>query len=72
MGGYKQGYCLLWAEEAEDEERSPDSGRETSEEQGEITRRRCFRSVDFASDCHSKFIPIDKEANHQVMHVIRL
>jgi hypothetical protein len=38
MGGYKQGYCLLWAEEAEDEERSPDSGRETSEEQGEITR----------------------------------
>jgi hypothetical protein len=38
MGGYKQGYGLLWAEEAEGEERSPDAGRETSEEQGEITR----------------------------------
>jgi hypothetical protein len=38
MGGYKQGYCVLWADETEAEERSPDAGSETSEEQGGITR----------------------------------
>ena len=32
------GHCVLWADEAEDEERSPDAGRETSEEQGGIKR----------------------------------
>jgi hypothetical protein len=36
--GYKQGHFVLWADEAEDEERSPDSGRETSEEQGGIKK----------------------------------
>jgi hypothetical protein len=37
-----------------------------------ICAGRCFRSVDFALDCHPKFIPIDKEANHQVVHAFRL
>ena len=36
MEGDKQGDGVLWADEAE--ERSLDSGRETSEEQGGITR----------------------------------
>ena len=38
MGGYKQGIVVLWADEAEDEGRSPDAGRERSEEQGGIKR----------------------------------
>ena len=38
MGGYQQGHGVLWADEAEHEARSPDSGRETSEDQGGITR----------------------------------
>ena len=33
---------------------------------------RCFRPVDFALDCPSKFIPIDKEANHEIVHAFRL
>src|SRR5215510_6986155 len=46
MEGYKQGHSVLWADEAEDEERSPDAGRETSEEQGGITRCPCSRAAD--------------------------
>jgi hypothetical protein len=38
MEGYTQGYGVLWTDEAEGGERSPDSGRETSEERGGITR----------------------------------
>jgi|RhiMetdeSRZDD1v2_1073273.scaffolds.fasta_scaffold194664_2 hypothetical protein len=38
MGGYTQGDDVLWADEAEVEERSLDSGRKKSEEQGGITR----------------------------------
>jgi hypothetical protein len=37
-GGYKQGDGVLWADEAEVEERSLDSGRETPEEQGGLTK----------------------------------
>src|SRR5215510_12139190 len=33
---------------------------------------RCCRPVDFALDCSSKFIPIDKEANHEIVHAFRL
>ena len=36
------------------------------------TSGRCFRAVDFMSDGHPKLIPIDKETNHQVVHVFRL
>jgi hypothetical protein len=38
MEGYTQGYGVLWTDEAEDRERSPDAGRETLEERGAITR----------------------------------
>src|SRR5262245_57040912 len=30
MGGYKQGHCMLWADEAQDEWGAPDTRRETS------------------------------------------
>src|SRR5262249_4964833 len=33
---------------------------------------RCFRSVDFVSDGHSKLIPVDKETNHQIVHAFHL
>ena len=33
---------------------------------------RCFTSVDPVLDSDPKFIPIDKEANHQVVHAFRL
>jgi hypothetical protein len=36
------------------------------------THGRCFRAVDFMSDRYPKLIPIDKEPNHQVVHVFRL
>jgi hypothetical protein len=29
---------------------------------------RCFRSVDFGADRHSKHIPVDKKPNHHVVH----
>jgi hypothetical protein len=32
---------------------------------------RCFRSVDFVSDGHSKRIPIDKQPNDQIVHTFR-
>src|SRR5262245_4370115 len=48
MGGNTQGYGVLWANEAEDGERSSASGRETSEEQGGITRCSCSRAADVA------------------------
>jgi hypothetical protein len=37
-GRRQAGHFVLWADEAEDEERSPDSDRETSQEQGRIKR----------------------------------
>ncbi len=33
-----------------------------------ITIGRCFRSVDFVSEASSKFVAIDKEAKHQIVH----
>src|SRR6266568_149725 len=54
MGGYKQGYCVLWADEAE--ERSPDAGRETSEAQGGITRCPSSRAAD-ASHSRTRGLP---------------
>ena len=44
----------------------------TLAQQAEFNGGRRFRFVDLALDCHSKFIPIDKEANHQVVHAFRL
>jgi len=38
MGGYKQDHFVIWVDDTEDEEGSPDAGRETSEEQGGIKR----------------------------------
>ena len=37
-----------------------------------MTSGRCFRPVDHVSDCHPKLIPIDKETDHQVVHVFGL
>jgi hypothetical protein len=31
----------------------------------------CFRSVDLPSDDPPKFITIDEETNHQIMHALR-
>ena len=33
---------------------------------------RCFRSVDFTLDCHSKFISVDEESDDQIVHAFRL
>ena len=38
----------------------------------EYTAGRCFKPVDPVSDCPPKLVPIDEEANDQIVHLFRL
>src|SRR5437867_7791547 len=38
---------------------------------GAIDIGRCFTSVDSPSDCYPKFVAIDEEAQHQIVHRYR-